>query len=420
MNASRVRFVTVSTLLILATAAGSAEPSFEKFHERAQKGEHLTVVFFGASLTWGANASDQAYTSYRARVAEKLQATYPQAHFTFHDAAIGGTGSQLGVFRLQRDVLNRKPDLVFLDFSANDDIYGSDAEKNASYESLVRRIIVDGQCPLVQVLFPFGWNAHEAEFPKMKRRESHLKIAAAYHTGVGDAIALATDRIKSGDTTLPKIWPFDQVHPGDEGYQLFADAAWQAFQKGVETHLVCAAPEKMLYDDTYMSWSRNKLSQFPKLPQGWYVVPTLRTAAYQDALMSRWLDDEVRVANWTEAKEATGKKGVVELTPEPLKVRFNGAMVFLFGTKTEASCKYRILIDGALVQCKNNKVPEDTFEASSGGVHANTHLSQLIATGLDPKITHELTMEPVFEKGSKQELRFESLCIAGGEAKILP
>ena len=58
-------------------------------------------------------------------------------------------------------------------------------------------------------------------------------------------------------------------------------------------------------------------------------------------------------------------------------------------------------------------MPEDTFEASSGGVHANTHLSQLIAIGLDPKITHELTLEPVFEKGSKQELRFESLSIAG-------
>ena len=81
------------------------------------------MVFFGASLTWGANATDPQLTSYRARIGQRLKQTYPKAHFTFWDAAIGGTNSQLGVFRLQRDVVRRKPDLVFLDFSANDDIY---------------------------------------------------------------------------------------------------------------------------------------------------------------------------------------------------------------------------------------------------------------------------------------------------------
>ncbi len=40
---------------------------------------------------------------------------YPRARFTFHDGAIGGTGSQLGVFCLQRDVLRYQPDLVFID-----------------------------------------------------------------------------------------------------------------------------------------------------------------------------------------------------------------------------------------------------------------------------------------------------------------
>ena len=34
-----------------------------------------------------------------------LEQECPRAHFRFWDSAIGGTGSQLGVFRFDRDVL---------------------------------------------------------------------------------------------------------------------------------------------------------------------------------------------------------------------------------------------------------------------------------------------------------------------------
>src|SRR5690606_9136467 len=100
--------------------------SFTAFDTRAKAGEHLKVVFFGASLTWGANASDPNETSYRAVVRDLLEKEYPAARFRFRDSAIGGTGSQLGAFRLERDVLAHKPDLVFVDFSANDNIYLDD------------------------------------------------------------------------------------------------------------------------------------------------------------------------------------------------------------------------------------------------------------------------------------------------------
>ena len=80
-----------------ARAMGIEQPaaaaSFADFDRRARAGERLEVVFFGASLTWGANASDPLRTSYRAEVARRLEREYPEARFQFHDAAIGGTGS---------------------------------------------------------------------------------------------------------------------------------------------------------------------------------------------------------------------------------------------------------------------------------------------------------------------------------------
>src|SRR5437868_131691 len=138
----------VVEMLIVMPNCGAAAPSFKDFDQRAKAGEHLSVVFFGASLTWGANASDPQLTSYRGLMAKRLEDAYPQARFKFWDAAIGGTGSQLGVFRFEHDVLSRKPDLVFLDFSANDDINSADEETLASYESLVRRVIVDAKAPV--------------------------------------------------------------------------------------------------------------------------------------------------------------------------------------------------------------------------------------------------------------------------------
>ena len=209
-------------------------PSFADFDRRARAGERLTVVFFGASLTWGANATDPGLTSYRAIVGQRLTQDYPQAHFTFRDGAIGGTGSQLGVFRLDRDVLRHRPDLVFLDFSANDNIYADDDETLASYEAIVRRILLEAKCPVVQVIFPFKWDAAAGKLPGMKRRGAHYAIAKAYNTAVGDAIALVVDRVRAGQTTLDAIWPADGVHPGDAGYSLFADAACDAFHEAVQ------------------------------------------------------------------------------------------------------------------------------------------------------------------------------------------
>ena len=138
----RVLSAFAGTFLLASTAlaAEAQRGSFAEFDARAKAGGRLNVVFFGASLTWGANASDPAETSYRAVMRDRFERHYPAAHFRFRDAAIGGPGSQLGAFRLDRDVLAHKPDLVFVDFTANDDINSADPETLASYESILRRL----------------------------------------------------------------------------------------------------------------------------------------------------------------------------------------------------------------------------------------------------------------------------------------
>ena len=57
-----------------------------------------------------------------------VQQAWPQAKFSEINAAIGGTGSDLGVFRLKQDVLDQRPDLLFVEFAVNDG--GAGPEQN--------------------------------------------------------------------------------------------------------------------------------------------------------------------------------------------------------------------------------------------------------------------------------------------------
>lgn len=389
------------------TNAHAATTSFADFDRRAKNGEKLSVVFFGASLTWGANASDPQLTSYRAQTAQKFEVAYPKAHFKFWDAAIGGTGSQLGLFRLERDVLRRQPDLVFLDFSANDDIYSDTPEPLASYEAIIRRILLQAHCPVVQVIFPFKWNIAPGEMAKMIRREAHLAISQAYKTGLGDAIALAKERVDAKQITIAELWPFDGVHPGDKGYALFADAAWQGYVDAFKARKVCQAPQKMLHDDTYMASVRFPLTQLANLPAGWQKGTPNLTSAWFDALMSRWQDSQVIASS----KSATTAR---------LSLKFRGTMIMLFGEGTPKSAKYRVYLGGRLLErkIKEQTVPEFDAGELARRSNGNVHHVQILATGLDPIVPHTLEIEPLFAPGTEQELRLESLCVAGGQAQV--
>ncbi len=409
------RIVLGLALMLVSCLSRGQTPGFGEFDKQAQAGAKLTVVFFGASLTWGANATDPNLTSYRAKVAQRLEAAYPLARFKFYDAAIGGTGSQLGLFRLERDVLSRKPDLVFLDFTANDNIYSDKVDSLASYEAIVRRILTEAKAPVVQVVFPFRGDAEKSSTRGMLRRDAHFAISKAYRTGIGDGVELIQEKLKAGAVTTKQLWPVDGVHPGDAGYELFAEGAWQGFQRaiadargtGSQSGVDCVVPEKMLYPATYMSSARVRISSLTPLPEGWRVEQPNVVSAYFDMLMSRWLDDETVVSS---------KK-----PHQPLKVKFTGTMVMVFGESTPKSGKFRARIDGKLVEHKDGKqTGVRDFDAGRLGVimKANSHMVEILAEGLDGAQEHTLEIEPVFAAGLEQELRIESICVAGEKAAV--
>jgi len=89
-----------------------ARDGLPNFFAKARAGGKLTVAYFGGSIT--------AANGWRPQTTAWLQQRYPKAQVTEVNAAIGGTGSDLGVFRLGHDVLDHHPDLVFVEFAVND------------------------------------------------------------------------------------------------------------------------------------------------------------------------------------------------------------------------------------------------------------------------------------------------------------
>ncbi|WP_436486551.1 SGNH/GDSL hydrolase family protein [Chitinophaga sp. ARDCPP14] len=83
------------------------------FFAKLKSGGPLTIAYFGGSIT-------AASGGWRDQSVKWFQQQYPQAQIKQINAGVGGTGSDLGVFRLRRDVLSQQPDLVFVEFAVND------------------------------------------------------------------------------------------------------------------------------------------------------------------------------------------------------------------------------------------------------------------------------------------------------------
>ncbi len=400
---------------ILGFSCFAAPGGIGDFVKKAENGEALTVVFFGGSLTWGANASDPNKTSYRGITMKNLRLSYPKARWNFVDATIGGTGSMLGIYRLERDVLAYKPDLVFLDFTLNDNAKTTDDAALAAYEGIVRHILTKGNCPVFPVFLASREFITLPDIDTLKRRTSHIAMFRDYNLAFADVVAGMRDAYQAGKLELDKVWPpelFDNTHPHDYGYAVYADHVWKAFQNAALENMQPGVPEKWFSAPTYAKIQRFKLSELGHLPEGWHIgMPEIRAGTF-DFLCSRWQDNEVIAANCKrlgfEQFEVTGVK------PEPLTVKFFGTTVLIFGEATIWGGPYKISIDGKNAVTHNDTSWAKTFAPSA-------FLVKVVAQNLNPAELHTLTVEPEFSGPEPQMLKLESICIAGAErAEVIP
>ncbi|MFN7929705.1 MAG: SGNH/GDSL hydrolase family protein [Blastocatellia bacterium] len=143
------------------------------FFDKLRTGKAVSVAYLGGSISQGVGASDANKTSYRALVNTWLHNRFPKARINELNAAVAGTGSIYGALRARREVVEYKPDLVFLEFATSDDGESEDAVKK-SIEGIVRQLLAVSQPPEIVLLYTTNANRKAAV-------NWHEEIASFYH-----------------------------------------------------------------------------------------------------------------------------------------------------------------------------------------------------------------------------------------------
>ncbi|MBR6808581.1 MAG: SGNH/GDSL hydrolase family protein [Clostridia bacterium] len=184
----------------------------------------LRVAYFGGSITEGAGSSNPEKTCYRAKMTKYLKDKFPDSDVTEINAAIGGTGTSLGMFRVNHDVLDYKPDLIFVEFATND--FG-DSEGNVipQTESIIRRIRSTLPCCDIVFLFSTALMVKE-ELDAGGKFESKLaqkKVCDHYGILTVDFGEYLLDYVYNKMGKVYEDYAPDTLHPGDNGYAVITD-----------------------------------------------------------------------------------------------------------------------------------------------------------------------------------------------------
>jgi len=197
-------------------------------------GADVRIVYLGGSIT--------AQDGWRPKTLNWFRQQFPKARVSEINAAIGGTGSDLGVFRLQHDVLEHQPDLLFIEFAVNDG--GSSSQQiYRCMEGIVRQTWRHDSTTDICFVYTLAGDMLETlrreQFPAsasaMEKIADHYAIPSV-HMGVEVArLEKAGKLIFKGEkpkTEIQKaalgdkiLFSPDGVHPyTDSGHQLYLEA----------------------------------------------------------------------------------------------------------------------------------------------------------------------------------------------------
>ncbi|AXE22005.1 SGNH/GDSL hydrolase family protein (plasmid) [Runella rosea] len=299
------------------------------FFDKIQKGQSVKVAYLGGSIT-------RADHGWRTKTFQWLQSNYPQAQFVEIMAAIGGTGSDFGAYRLQNHVLQHTPDLVFVEFAVNDN--GKSAQDvKESMEGIVRQIWQQNRS--TDICFVYTFSRPQLDFYQRGTfpvSASAMEVIADYYqipsiSMAFPAVNLITEgkmvlQGQAGSTTDPMVFSADGVHPFPEtGHKVYAET--------VKKHLIHLqlvgkkgkhALKKALMPNNLEKASLLALDKIEK-SSGWPRVDSVVVGkAYASLLTSVIASDD---------------------TSEYIKVRFKGTSFGIVDVIGPSSGQIRVYID---------------------------------------------------------------------------
>lgn len=218
---------TLQELLGVSTVNGVTE--LNNTYRRIIQDNELNVAYFGGSVTSGYGATDSKY-SWASRVTQYLKNKFPQAEIDSLNAAIGGTGSKFGAYRVVQDLQleTRTPDLVFIDFAINDVYDGLSASNSQKYmENIIRTIYSYAPNADIVMVFITDSGNKGKDFDQLIAQYELARVYGIPCINVGKALCdemstyLDISLINSNSPEWLEFFT-DTVHPTDAGYERYA------------------------------------------------------------------------------------------------------------------------------------------------------------------------------------------------------
>lgn len=189
---------------------------------KMRSGKDTTIGYIGGSITEGEGADlnipngtykrGWAYYSYE-YMANKFGTGN---NVKYLNAAISGTGSEIGIVRAKKDLFDHNPDMIFIEFAVNN---GYNDFYNETYESLIRLALNQPNNPAVILTFSWTMYSGEAVENYMTQLGSYYNLPMiSIHKGLNDL-----DRgLMNYNGNTSSYLCVDELHPSDDGHKLYA------------------------------------------------------------------------------------------------------------------------------------------------------------------------------------------------------
>lgn len=215
------RIQRVLLICIFAALNGAASENVQPSHGKpggdvagvfaqARQGKPLRYVALGGSITQSGEGWIRAW----------LKEKFSASQVTAISSGMSATGSALGVFRLERDVIVHQPDLVAIEFCVNDGSL-TDDEAIRYMESIVVRLKQLPRPPAIIVL--------EAAAKEGVNLNRHRRVAEHYGLLEVDLQAAADAELKKSGYSWETLFA-DHVHPNETGHRFYAKVIEEALE----------------------------------------------------------------------------------------------------------------------------------------------------------------------------------------------
>ncbi len=180
--------------------------------KKAATGEPITIAFLGGSITQD-SITTRHENCYAYRTYQWWKEAFPKSEITYVNAGIGATTSQFGVARVDADVLSHEPDMVFCEFSVNDE---NNEFFQETFEGLLRKILEAPKKPGLFITNNARYDSGE------NAQEVHNAVAMHYDLPIVSVKDSIFEEILLGNLVASDI-SLDMLHPNDLGHQYLAE-----------------------------------------------------------------------------------------------------------------------------------------------------------------------------------------------------